>query len=125
VKRYAGGYSDWARLRHSLTSTDAPKSARTRDRGDARDDGKASQPRRKLSYKLQLELDALPDQIERLEQSIAALEVEFSKPEFYERPADAVSAQFTRLETLRADLERSMERWEALEAQRLQLSDTR
>lgn len=124
VKRHAGGYSDWARLQHSLSTTDAPQGVRNGDR-TAPKRVRTSQPlRRKLSYKLQRELDGLPDEIERLEQEVKQLELAVNDPALYEQSQSAVGERFSRLESLRGDLELAMARWEELEAERLQLSDS-
>ncbi len=116
VKRYAGGYSDWAGLQKQLATNDAPRSV-VGASSDANIPAEAQQAgSRKLSYKLQRELDALPDGIERLERAIAEIEVSVNEPAFYEKPREEVNAQFARLETLRGELELKISRWEQLEA---------
>jgi ATP-binding cassette subfamily F protein uup len=117
VKRYAGGYSDWARLRHGLATSDSPRAAK-RSRTDA-----ASAPaapsktpeKQKRSYKLQRELDALPERIEDLERRIEKLQLEMNDPEFFSRKKDAVQDHRIRLETLQDELDAALARWEALE----------
>lgn len=76
----------------------------------------AVKPTKKLSYKLQRELDALPAQMEALEQEIEALQETVNDPDFYTRPSDEVNAQLTALADKEALLEQQFERWEELES---------
>jgi len=71
----------------------------------------------KLSYKLKLELDALPEKIEALEQQVAALEARTAAPDFYTQPFEEVAPVLDQLETARTALERAIERWMELEEQ--------
>ncbi|MNG34677.1 ABC transporter ATP-binding protein uup [compost metagenome] len=71
--------------------------------------------RRKLSYKEQRELDALPAQIEALESEQAALQEETANPDFYLRPQEQTHAALARLEHLQHELDRLLERWAELE----------
>ncbi|MFL0808997.1 MAG: ATP-binding cassette domain-containing protein [Agarilytica sp.] len=116
IREYVGGYSDWIRQggkwpEHeqfggvsggSATSTDEPQDA-------------APKPK-KLSYKLQRELEGLPAQLEKLEGQIGELEGEIAAPEFYQKEQDKVSKKLSKLNELQAKLQGSYERWEALEA---------
>jgi ATP-binding cassette subfamily F protein uup len=117
VKRYAGGYSDWATLRHELAAPESEPEHGKRKRPDPVSTLAGSTlSRSKLSYKLQRELDALPAKIEELERELGELEAIVAGPGFYQRSQDEIQKQFARLEFLRDDLELKMARWEALEA---------
>ena len=118
VKRYAGGYSDWARLQHSLAATDAPEKPPQKNAGAAGGTDGPKPSSRKLSYKLQRELDALPNSIDALENEIAALEKTVNDPSFYERSREEISTRFAELESLRTELETKITRWEELESAR-------
>ncbi len=114
LQRYVGGYGDWARQGRTLAVKEGPKRA-------SRDETKLK-PRRdppraatKLSYKLKLELDALPEKIEALEQQVAALEARTAAPDFYTLPYEEVAPVLDQLETARTSLERALERWMDLE----------
>lgn len=113
IRRHAGGYTDWARRGKALAVTDDPnrKTARNAPQ-QPREPG--SRPA-KLSYKLQLELDGLPDRIEAMEKAVAALEEETRQPDFYARPFDAVRPVLDELETAKAALDEAVERWSELE----------
>lgn len=70
----------------------------------------------KLSYKEQRELEQLPQQIERLENEIAALQTQMSDSEFFNQPheiTNQILAQFAQKE---AELEQVFDRWETLES---------
>lgn len=117
IKRYAGGYSDWARLRHGLAVSDDPPSVKkTRDE---RTTPAPQSPRaaNKLSYKLQRELDALPAQIEQLESEVSALQTEVNAPEFYRQPHTEVQQRLEALNDLQDRLETAIDRWAELENQ--------
>ena len=74
------------------------------------------QPRRKLSYKLQRELEQLPVQIETLERRIAELETETTHPEFYTQDYTRYQPLLDELDDRRAALEIAVNRWAELEA---------
>lgn len=71
----------------------------------------------RLSYKLKLELEQLPGQIENLESELEELRQRISNPEFYSGPADEVSATLAELGDREARLEKVIERWMELEEQ--------
>ena len=73
-------------------------------------------PRKKLSYKEQRELEALPARIEALEAELAALQSEVAEPNFYQRPAEYSRVALERLSTLQQELDALLERWTELEA---------
>ena len=74
---------------------------------------KSTRPR-KLSYKEQRELDALPERIEALEAEQKDLGERLSDPALYaDEPARAADAQ-ARYEQIEAELMDALERWEAL-----------
>ncbi len=113
IREYAGGYSDYLAQRGP-----APK---VRDARVARRAAKsAARPRAsgKLSYKEQRELDGLPERIAELEDAVAKLGERLAQPDLYKRDAAAFAATADELETLRAALAQSEERWLALEERR-------
>jgi ATP-binding cassette subfamily F protein uup len=72
--------------------------------------------KKKLSYKLQRELEALPGQIEAMEQQIAAVEAQMADAGFYLRPAAETAAVIDQLAQLQAELDVMVERWAELDA---------
>jgi len=123
VREYVGGYQDWLRQGGS------PKLLGIAERAESRADKpqatEASPPatapqvepaaKKKLSYKLQRELDALPGKIDEVEQAIAAVQAEISAPAFYHQPSEVTGATLARLESLQQELDTLVERWAELE----------
>ena len=124
VSEHAGSFSDWEARGFKLTALDpnrknesappetAPASAPKTQTSNA----PASASKRKLSYKEQRELDALPDQIDKLETQIAELEALIADPSFYQQAHDEVQAKTQALADLQAELEAKMERWLELDS---------
>ncbi|GGQ35653.1 ABC transporter ATP-binding protein [Shewanella litoralis] len=71
---------------------------------------------KKLSYKLQKELEALPSQMEQLEQDIETLQQTVSSADFYNQPADTVNKALQTLAEKEQNLELCFQRWEELES---------
>jgi ABC transport system ATP-binding/permease protein len=113
VNEYVGGYSDWLRQRRAIAvaaKTPPPRSAQppppTAARPPAR--GSAAAKTRKLSYKDQRELDAMPAAIQRP----AAI----GDPELFRRDPAAANAAVQRLQSVQQEMEAAFARWEALES---------
>ena len=113
VGEYAGGYEDWERQRSS-SLTMPPKRPRTSPRVTFAD-GERANGTRKLSYKEQRELEALPAKIEALEAEQAQLHRMMAGAEFYRQPSDKIAATMERLQALTNELEACYARWESLE----------
>ncbi len=110
VVEYAGGYDDWLSQRPQVAEPEPlpPKAAKPR-----------VAKTRKLTYKENLELDALPGRIEALEGDIAALHEQMNDPEFYSNDHTVVAAAAARLEVLEAELDSLLTRWDELEELRM------
>jgi len=117
----AGGYEDWVRKRYEAK---APPSARGRGseggsvrRASADSDRPSPQPspvggrRAKLSYKDQRDYDRLPQEIERLQKSVAADEAALSDPYLYTRDPKRFAELTERIARHRADIEAAELRW--------------
>ncbi|MBR9883836.1 MAG: ATP-binding cassette domain-containing protein [Oceanospirillales bacterium] len=117
VVEYVGGYQDWLRQRPKATSSKSNPAKSESDAGQA--PAAASQSKtnnvRKLSYKLQRELDALPAMMEEAESLLARLQEETSAPDFYSQDHAHVSARLAALHDQEQKLETLMERWVELE----------
>jgi ATP-binding cassette subfamily F protein uup len=112
VGDYVGGYSDWLRQRPAAQAQLETKAKAPAAAPAAVGPGGS---KRKLSYKEQRELDALPGRIEALESEQAELQAHIGQPEFYRRPEDEVDAALARLQQVQQELEQCLERWLALE----------
>jgi ATP-binding cassette subfamily F protein uup len=115
-KEYDGGYDDWRRARER-----AAKSAPDADPSKAAEKP-AEKPRpraagpRKLSYKEERELEALPLRIEELEAEQDGLHEAMQDPGFFRRDGAEIAAVTARLEAIGSELHTAYERWESLEA---------
>ena len=69
----------------------------------------------KLSYQLQRELDALPDQIEAAEQELARLQNQVSEPEFYTSAVEKQRETFEAIRRIEVELAHLVNRWGELE----------
>jgi len=73
-----------------------------------------AQPKRKLSYKEQRELDELPARIEALETEQAELNKQLADPDIYRKEGANVAAMHARAEAIDEELMTLLERWERL-----------
>lgn len=128
VREYVGGYDDWLRQggtwsseaqqtgrdAHKEAPVDgAPTGATPAPTGKAE---KTEPSKTKLSYKLQRELNALPAEIETLENKVAEIEERMAAPGFYEQDHAQVETVIGELEKVQAQLEVKYARWDELEA---------
>jgi len=111
VNEYVGGYSDWLRQRRRPEVPAAPKAKPAAERGASG----TAEKKRKLSYKDQRELDALPARIEALEAEQAELQAVTSRPDFYQQDQAQVAPVLARMQALEAELEAVYARWGELE----------
>ncbi|MGE4404693.1 ATP-binding cassette domain-containing protein [Pseudomonas sp.] len=123
VREYVGGYQDWLRqggsprlLGVAETVAEAKEAkASTQATPVAPVATEVAPVKKKLSYKLQRELEALPGRIDEVEQRIEALQAEISQPAFYQQPVEVTGAALARLEALQQELDGLLERWAELE----------
>ncbi|APQ11508.1 ABC transporter ATPase [Pseudomonas oryzihabitans] len=124
VQEYVGGYQDWLRQGGSprllgvATREDKPTApaAKVDPAPVAAPVAAAAAPaKRKLSYKEQRELDAMPAAIETAEIELEALQTAIAAPDFYQLPAEVTRAKLARMDELQAELDRLIERWAELE----------
>lgn len=71
---------------------------------------------KKLSYKLQRELEALPALLEQLEQEIEQLQEMVNDPTFFAKPVEETQPILDSLAAKEQELDVAFERWEELEA---------
>ncbi|HBX61235.1 MAG TPA: ABC transporter ATP-binding protein, partial [Methylophaga sp.] len=69
-----------------------------------------------LTYQQQLDLKALPLEIERLEQQIAALTEKMAAADFYQQDANKIKQVQTQMAELEKSLEAAFDKWAELEA---------
>jgi ATP-binding cassette subfamily F protein uup len=138
VEEYVGGYEDWLRQRNAARKAEvrgkkyaatanavAEPPSRHAPAGRAQPAAASPQPAvpgrknvKKLSYKEQRELEALPARIEALESEQRALEQRIAAPEFYKEGADAIKTSLDRVQQLQRDLASVYARWGDLDSRR-------
>ncbi|MDO3386399.1 ATP-binding cassette domain-containing protein [Gilvimarinus sp. SDUM040013] len=128
VREYVGGYDDWLRQGGKWVDDSAVDSAASDDTpqaGQVAQAGKDSQPKsvsasapapkKKLSYKLQREFDALPGEIETLEVRLDELQSVASGASFYAGDSAEIEVHLQKLADVQQQLEARFERWAELE----------
>jgi ATP-binding cassette subfamily F protein uup len=115
VREYVGGYEDWQRQGGHFTLEAKQQKSPAKDDVKSQPQKQAPQ-KRKLTYKEQHELDALPVLIETLEQEQGELQSLTSQADFYQRPSDEIAAKLGRLESIATELASAYERWNELDS---------
>jgi ATP-binding cassette subfamily F protein uup len=129
VNEYVGGYSDWLRHRPSVAAqksraaTAAAATAATAATAASAAAAAAADPApertpskaRRLSYKDQRELAALPELIQRLEAEQTQLNAAIADPGLFKDDPPRGTTALARLQSLAGELEAAYSRWSALE----------
>jgi len=111
VTEFVGGYDDWTR-QAAVEAPIVPLSAKP-----AQEKARQQKERpRKLSFKEERELEALPERIAGLEGEQEQLHGRLSDPDFYKSAGAEVARINGRLAELEAELADAYGRWEELEA---------
>jgi len=114
---YAGGYEDWERYQRQIP--DAPTETKNRVAAQSATtsaETKRSDKPRKLTYKEQRELGALPGKIEALEREQTELHARMGDGNFYRQSGDQITATMERIEAVKIELETAYGRWQELES---------
>ncbi|UDG79885.1 ABC transporter ATP-binding protein [Candidatus Steffania adelgidicola] len=72
----------------------------------------------KLTYKLERELEKLPAQIGKLEETITQLQLQIEKPHFFSQPQEVIQPLFLLMKETKKSLNCLFLRWEILEMQK-------
>jgi len=114
VNEYVGGYDDW--LKYSETAAkDKVKSITVNADKPAIDKNASQNKAKKLSYKDQRELDALPAQIEEFEKKVEDLQQQMADNDFYKKDQDEIKKVQQQLAESQEKLSHCYVRWEELE----------
>ena len=111
VREYVGGYDDWLAQRQQSVKQEKPAA-----KLESASAAKPAKKKSSLTYQQQLDLKALPLEIERLEQQIAALTEKMAAADFYQQDANKIKQVQTQITDLEKSLESAFEKWEKLEA---------
>ena len=117
VREYAGGYDDYL-VQQKATIPNVCKGAKAT---------KIKRPKtvanklKKLTYKEQKLLEALPEQIAQLEEEQAGIQKQLDDPEFFKKTWQKTQKATQRLEVLEAELLEAYTQWEELDAKKTKL----
>jgi len=113
---YAGGYEDWERYQRQIP--DAPLETKKLISAPrvSTAQAKPSDKPRKLAYKEQRELEALPGKIEALESEQSELHGRMGDANLYRKSSDEITATMERIEAVKIELENAYGRWQELES---------
>ena len=118
-KEYAGGYSDWQRVK-SLAKPEAATARRgQKSEGRAKRTPSGPAPAKAgLSYKEERELAELPGKIDTLEKEQSQISAALANAALYRDEPEQVKQLNLRLAAVEAELASALSRWEELEAKR-------
>ena len=119
ITPYVGGFADVMATRQQQSAkivSPAPATKSTPDTRDKEEKPAIPKKTRKLSYKLQSELDGLPAQLEQLEANIDSIQSQINQPDFFSLPVERTKEIFDALQQAEMNLEQAFARWEELEA---------
>ncbi|ELB2055777.1 ABC transporter ATP-binding protein [Vibrio parahaemolyticus] len=119
IEEFVGGYHDAKQQRDQALAVRFSTGKPAKKEKVVEETPKTTQPKnnsKKLSYKLQRELEALPAKLEQLESDIETLQEQVNDPEFFAKPVEQTQPVLEQLAALEQELEIAFERWEELEA---------
>ena len=125
---YPGGFSDWEARGRNLRIADAPGAEQQQTTANPTSEPTSTptpaltaetktQQKKRLSYKLQRELEQLPEQIEALEQEVASLQEQTAAADFFQQPFEQTEPVLKALADTQAELDEVTERWIELDEQ--------
>ena len=112
VHPFIGGYEDWKKEKETAIKKQAEREEGKKAAPTLRGTKKAP---KKLTYKEEQELAAIPAKIEALETEQAALNASLSDSAFYQAKNDEVAQAVARLKVIENELLTLYARWEALD----------
>ncbi|MEZ9461640.1 ABC transporter ATP-binding protein [Vibrio splendidus] len=118
VEEFVGGYHDAQKQRaQALEYRQAEKPAKAEKVVEETPKTASVKAKpKKLSYKLQRELETLPLRLEELETEIETLQQEVNDPDFFSKSVEQTQPVLDKLSAVEQELEVAFERWEELEA---------
>jgi len=115
-REYAGGYSDWERVKAVTAPATAPKAAKPEPAAQPKAPQPSAAKPKKLSYKEQRELEELPGMIASLEAEQKSITARLSDPDLYRQNPEEVRRLNERFDEIDELLLLNLERWEEIEA---------
>jgi ATP-binding cassette subfamily F protein uup len=122
VEEFVGGYQDWLRQTIDRPSTVTTRTSTNNPKAEpvvvtiAQNKEKATNPKRKLSYNEQRELESLPKKIAALEQEQSTLQAKLDDATFHNKQAAQALITSQRLAVIDEELLELLDRWTVLES---------
>jgi ABC transport system ATP-binding/permease protein len=115
IEEHVGGYSDWQERKRAQVVEDRQKTNEKSANTSVAASAKPAAPAKKLSYKLQRELELLPEQIAMAEEARDVLREQAGSADFYNQDPEKVQAILAKLADAETLVESLEERWLELE----------
>lgn len=115
LTEFGGGYDDWLRFSQNRLSNPTPAPKATTAASASNPPAPAVTRKKTLSFKEQRELEALPAEIEQLEQEQAEIQAKFAQGDIYQQAPEQVKPLQDRLEAIEMLVLEKLTRWETLE----------
>lgn len=115
IGQYVGGYHD-ARHQQAQSLAQKPPTIKKAPQGREPKTETVKRASNKLSYKLQRELDLLPQHLEQLEARLQVLQEQVADAAFFSQPHQQTQKVLAELAVAEQALEQAFERWEYLES---------
>ncbi|MFT6925760.1 MAG: ATP-binding cassette subfamily F protein uup [Psychromonas sp.] len=115
VQQFVGGYSDAMRHKTQSEVPAQPVVSHVKAQVKKEKAPVKAAAKKKLSYKLQLELDGLPRLLEELEEKVESFQATINTPEFFTKDKTEADAFLAQLAQAEEQLEKTFMRWEELE----------
>ncbi|NRF63113.1 ABC transporter ATP-binding protein [Vibrio coralliilyticus] len=118
IEEFVGGYHDAQQQREQTKKARAVEKPIKAEKQveEAPKTAPAKSKPKKLSYKLQRELEVLPAKLEELEAEIESMQEQVNDPDFFSQPVEQTQPILDKLSAVEQELEVAFERWEELEA---------
>ena len=114
IREYVGSYDECMQQQQERALNESPKRKQSSQSKAKQQTPPAKSSGKKLSFKLQHELDNLPKEIEILEQKIEATETEMASAEFFKQDHETAQKITDAYQEMQSELEKKYERWESL-----------
>ena len=115
IGRYVGGYHDARGQQEQYVALKQP-AVKKNEEAAAPKAETVKRSSSKLSYKLQRELEQLPQLLEDLEAKLEALQTQVADASFFSQPHEQTQKVLADMAAAEQELEQAFERWEYLEA---------
>jgi ATP-binding cassette subfamily F protein uup len=118
LTEFGGGYDDWQRFTQQRAEDKKAQQTQAAKSNVKPSNSSQAKPTSKLSFKEQKELDGIPAEIEKLELEQVEINTQLADGDLYKSQATLVKTLQARLIEIEGLLEKSLARWEVLDAKK-------